>query len=389
MRPILQLPLPSNKSYDRSSTSDNSNQVTEPSFFSLFKRGKYVHAVESPARHADAEEVGRSMQEWERFTVAAIAFAWKHDDGFRKHFFDRICRAPGDPDLSPAARILIEPHAWSDLMIENPVQAQSYTYVIECKIDAGLAEIQDPTSDAFSRGTGYGRALVEHFRGRGSSLHYILLRPDATDMSVCPWHDKLPQPIIQQRTWRDLASNLPSNRMCSDLKFSLGKLHIGAFPAADTMNTKVKDSSELSNAIKVLEEVARRLGWSRGAQSLRNDAYCDDDGTCFFGLDLRKINKPVCDAIREVTRPPEKYVSWAGYRMKKEGAVELVVWFYCGSRKLQEVVQIKLKPALPGATLTKEDEGDYFNVVVSQSGHAEKNDSDWFCKVFRALGVKI
>ena len=131
-----------------------------PSFFALFKRGKYFHPAPLPTTDKKLARVRGSTREAERFAAAAIAFAWQHHPPIRQHFWKKICWFPGDPPLSSDAKILVEPERWADLLIVNPVEKQRFVYTIECKIHAGLDKYQDPSRRAFGQIGGYGRLLT-------------------------------------------------------------------------------------------------------------------------------------------------------------------------------------------------------------------------------------
>src|ERR1041385_5517526 len=125
-----------------------------PSFFTLFKRGKYYHSKPS----ADLEEQQREHEEQERFAVAAVGFCLKHDETFRKGFFQKICRRNGHPDLAADFRIEVEPVHWADLRITNA----NCVYVLEFKILAKIEPKQNPKNSAFKEPSGYGYAMHQN-----------------------------------------------------------------------------------------------------------------------------------------------------------------------------------------------------------------------------------
>src|SRR5262245_59841 len=130
-----------------------------PSFFSLFKRGRYYRfkPFNPSARSRDDEAADENeRKEAERFAVAAIAFAAKHDPSFRRQFWERVSRVKGDPPLCKSPEILVEPAHWADLLIINPTKAGRYIYVVECKIGASLGDAQNPGKRAFGGRRGYG-----------------------------------------------------------------------------------------------------------------------------------------------------------------------------------------------------------------------------------------
>src|SRR2546430_7654244 len=133
-----------------------------PSFFTLFKRGRYSRPPQ-PLESKDGSTVGASgaMNESERFVAAAIAFAWRYDEPqFRDHFWKSVCRFNDDPELTDKAEIRVEPYRWADLLITNPTSRELFVYAVELKIRAGLAEIQNPGKRQFGLTNGYGRLFL-------------------------------------------------------------------------------------------------------------------------------------------------------------------------------------------------------------------------------------
>lgn len=106
----------------------------QPSFMSLFKRGRYFRVYSAPN---DEHINTREHPELERFVMAAIAFCCKHSRDFAAHFFDAICRCPGDPACrSRSVLIEIEPELWGDLVLRLRKGKLDYIYVVEAKIKA-------------------------------------------------------------------------------------------------------------------------------------------------------------------------------------------------------------------------------------------------------------
>src|SRR5206468_1313743 len=104
-----------------------------PSFLRLFRRGHYCR----PLPIADESDIAKAQrQERERFAVAALAFCLKHDRKLLEHFWQRVCRVPGDPKMMPTiapAEILLEPPHWADLRLVSLNQTARFLWVIEVK----------------------------------------------------------------------------------------------------------------------------------------------------------------------------------------------------------------------------------------------------------------
>src|SRR5882724_9194058 len=109
-----------------------------PSFFTLFKRGRYLSTPD------DGNESGAARilrVERERYAVAALAFCLRHEENFRKHFLEKVCRVPEDPEQMPpinADGIAIEPPEWADLSLTSDGPKSRFMWVIEAKAGAPL-----------------------------------------------------------------------------------------------------------------------------------------------------------------------------------------------------------------------------------------------------------
>jgi hypothetical protein len=354
-----------------------------PSFFSLFKRGKYFRPG-APLLATKGKRIQGDTREAERFAAAGIAFVWEHDLDFRKHFWRKICQITGDPPLSTKATISIEPHRWADLLITNPTNRGRYVYVIECKISAGLAPIQNPTTKAFASPIGYGRLFETNEGAKDSSLRFVVFGfPGKLDLTKVDSRLRL---RVHCRKWNHLVIDWPESPLSKDLAFSLGKLNIGAFPASEIRDMKVDTQREdIGQAIAILSEVQRRLDWPQGRGSLRS--FQMDEGIWSVGVELNTRKDSNARALEASLQPPQRYLAWFGYQGGARGSSELAVWLYCGSEKIQRRVGLRLnRKKFSAEKLARE--GRYFNVVVKATTHAKDNDCEWFCDVFKVLGVK-
>ena len=359
----------------------------KPSFLTLFRRGRYCRpAIEAAESEVNGTQSCRSMQEAERFTAAAIAFAWQHDSEFRHHFWRAICRFPGDPPLSDKAEVFVEPHTWADLLVVNPNKTGRHVYAVELKIKANLDDIQNPTLGEFGEPKGYGTLLMQNWGGKGTALHFVLCGwPENLDLTGLPW--RLPIQV-EQRQWEHLSAKYPQTPMAKDLAFTLGALGIGAFPAAEVANMKLKpESSELSKACNVLAEVQRRLRWPEG--KTKKD-FNISEGFWWMQVKLLPAETQNAQKLAKVLDSPTGRLAWFGYEGSDDQPFELGVWFYCGSKKrAQKLAHSLSRGRRPWRVDDPFEDGGAFVARPNTHKHSLKSDCDWFCDVFRALGVKI
>ncbi len=257
-------------------------------------------------------------------------------------------------------------------------------YVVECKINADLAAIQNPTTKAFASPAGYGRLFQDNQGGKDSLLRFIVFGfPKNLDLSKV---DSRFRVRVHARTWDHLAAAFPANPLSTDLALSLGVLGIGAFPASHVKSMKISTKrTDMGKAAAILAEVQRRLGWSQGRTSLRG--FQIDQEVWSLGTDL--INHKGVNAVKfkASLKPPERYLAWFGYQGEEGGSSELAVWLYCGSEKVQNKVALRLNRQRFSAEKLPRD-GKYFNVVVKATEHSKNNDCDWFCGVLEIFGLK-
>lgn len=126
----------------------------KPSFYTLFKRGKYYRP---------------HMREVERFAVAAVGFCLQYDMPFRNHFWKKVCWKKGDPTSAEHATIEIEDKNWSDLKIKNG----NCVAVVEFKAGARLDSKQNPMMPKiFWNKKGYGREMLNQCK---SDVRFTIL----------------------------------------------------------------------------------------------------------------------------------------------------------------------------------------------------------------------
>src|SRR6266446_1709461 len=102
----------------------------KPSFFTLFKRGKYFHRAHDdiwPGRRLSGEQK-RKTQERERYAVAAIGFCLKHYPRFGNRFYKLLSTDNGYPRDPPIERprLEVEPFDWADLLILSTANGKRF-----------------------------------------------------------------------------------------------------------------------------------------------------------------------------------------------------------------------------------------------------------------------
>ena len=363
----------------------------KPSFFSLFKRGKYYHLAPSSVSNGDesVKQDGGERLESERFAVAAVAFCLMHDKAFLKHFLDNVCRQKGDPDIEASVSIEIEEKLWADLKITNG----AFTCVVEFKIGAKLEDHQNPTNPAFDKLGGYGYELREKKINRYTVLgaNESLGLGDGVAQSGSPPLTK-GEIICRECKWSVLSDGFycTNNRLITDLLDCLGSLGVMVFKHRKTNNMKIEsDLTNAVNAFAILQSVSEKMGFLGKSCSI--DGFTDQNGIAWFGMGVNKLpaergNSPNQRSLQDKVQTPDKYnyLGWYGYR-SNNGIVGLCAYFYCS-----EATSEQIKKELTNKSfLVKIDEpdGEIYSVIATAPSY-RSTDQDWFCSVFEAVGLK-
>ena len=196
--------------------------------------------------------------------------------------------------------------------------------------------------------------------------------------------------LVQQRKWEAFAADVPRTDLCKDLTVSPGKLGIGAFPASEMRNMKVNTNlSEPGTAVGILENVLRKLTWPLGRASLKN--FYQDEGKWYVGIDLYTARGGNPKTLQEALHPPSRDWAWFGYQGEENGPTNLAVWLSCDSEKSRKRIARRLRNAVKKVDIDDKRPPDkgWFGVIVKARGHSLNNDNDWFCTVFKALGLKL
>jgi hypothetical protein len=240
------------------------------------------------------------MNQSERFGVAILGFCLKHDASFRAHFLKRVCGADEVPDLlDQNFKISVDPYAWADVLLES----ERHVIVVECKVDAGLAEKQNPSSEAFSGRDGYGRKFVAQYStkaGRSKALHYVVLMKYRLRFRERIKRGVLGRIRCLSETWGDLVRDEePPSELERDLCDSLGSLGYAAFQFMKTRKTTIqKDAVRAAETMVILDNVAqkyglRKLPWQFGIS--------EDRAASSLGLDINWKQK--IRGLTSVVRP--------------------------------------------------------------------------------------
>jgi hypothetical protein len=287
--------------------------------------------------------------------------------------------------LTDKAEIFVEPYRWADLLITNTIRHAVLVCVVELKIHAEVASIQNPTKRQFGLADGYGGLFNANFGFPGEQLRFVLLGAEPLDLRKRPWN----LPIrVQQRSWKDLADTFPASSVSKDLAISLGMLGIEAFPAAEVKNMKVDTRQrEFAKASSILREVERRLAWPRG-RGKREFSF--DKGYWYLGVELMVADEEPAKSLTKLVRPRWNYVAWFGYDGEEGGPPSLGVWFYCGSGESRSKIASILRHRLRGCSIDARTppEDDEFPLIVSARRHDLSSDCEWFCNVFKKVGVQ-
>lgn len=362
----------------------------KPSFFSLFKKGRYSHHfyVDSRQDGESPEVVQKKREERERFAAAAIAFCFEHNEDFYRHFWQNICHTEGEPELPDSKPIIqIEPFPWADLLIQGQIGAKEFAIVIECKAGAVLYNHQNPAHDDFHNDQGYGFQMNAELNRDGSAcLKYVVLGfPE--ELNLPSVHPRLPIQL-SQKTWADLEEGAPSHRLIEDLLHSLGQIGVGEFWMKDIKNMKVTSGLQsVGQAWDVLTASIIKL--KLGAQYSHSiEAGRTEKGSCLGAYILTKgASKGSSDMhvrLWEVTKSGSEYLAWFGYEVEN-GNTRRTIWLYCEDQRRAEWLRSKIQSDT--VELVPKEVLGQACVVVADAGTGEESDVEWLCSRIQAIGA--
>jgi hypothetical protein len=110
--------------------------MSAPSFAQLFRRSRY-------SRFDPSENDKRNQERLEVFAVAAVGFALEHDTQFKKNFLKEFVGLEEDVENY---KVSIQAADCIDLELKN--LDKNILVAIEFKVEAGLADHQNPWLDA-------------------------------------------------------------------------------------------------------------------------------------------------------------------------------------------------------------------------------------------------
>ena len=346
------------------------------SFVGLYKRGRYFRPA-SPLGNGDDALVQRTRREQERFTAAAIAFCFEHDDGFKRHFWQSICRGPEDPEAVEGLRIEVEPHAWADLLVRSRRNGQKFAHVIECKVAAGLAAHQNPKKQEFLKDDGYGFKIREAFAGSDTRLRYVVLGY-RENLRLPAAHQELAIQLAE-RSWADLEADYPGTKLVEDLFDSLGEMGVGKFRMRKTKSIKVTEGlHKAGEAWDAIRTVVDSLGLVEN--------YCQRDGGNYEGnwsMGVHVLTLPDKKGTSQLHRDLQgigwsgsEFVAWFGYVSAKPKGAKREIWLYCQNHAKAAKIKNRLKPIYTDVVL--DSDNDQECVVIKDGESPSENDVEWF-----------
>ena len=368
--------------------------ASEPSLFRLFSRSRYRTILPGGGdSEVPAETELRS--ERERFATAAVAFCLKHSPEFRQHFWRTICRTVGDSPEAPELIVALEPPAWADLRLIAEAPSRT-VWVIEFKLDAELADKQDPTKpNAFCEPrVGYG-ALFSASELPGTDRRYVILgsRRLFSDHVVAADLGGVTDQGIrwQARRWRDLAEKCSSpDSLTSDLFSSLGQLGIGAFRMKEIKSLVVAgDFRPAADAWDVLVAVGSEAGCGFRSDYWKIAVEKPDESHFSVGAYLKppppkmptsKLHRRLAEAVGG----SDNGLAWVGYEAGPTIAngPRRSIWFYCGTQVQADSLRLRLF----GKAKTGEPDADGggLNVIATDVPGETLKDLEWFSSVLGA-----
>jgi hypothetical protein len=352
----------------------------KPSLFALYKRGNYLR------RFSDEEnsEREKTMEERERFIVAALAFCCQHDPKiFGKHFYENICQVPGDPEFDSVNVSLEIEQSLLDLVLINETANGQFIYVVETKAGADLANHQNPKHKEFWNRGGYGSKIAALYKN-AVGIRYITLghsNPSETTDSISPplkWK-------YQEKYWGNLADGLPTVGLGKDFAELLTQFRIDAFMFKRSEGLHIRPNfPQAIQAYFILADTCASFGLQRKYWEVAIDQ--DSEHDWYYGINLRPVlykgdtlgnQKMLTDLLEKKDNEP---IAWFGY----EGRGAISVWFYCGSKKAQQNVQTLFSA---DRSVQVEVEEPFSVLAVMPQNHSH-SDRQWFTTVFEKLGLR-
>lgn len=341
----------------------------EPSFYSLYRRSRYV-------RGEDKEDVSATSRQNRRelYAVAAVAFAIKHDQQFREHFLGSVCGMPLTTDPIPIFEV--QPFHHSDFSIRDA--AGCWLLVVEFKVDAKLDLKQKPGSDKFFSPGGYGKLICDELAYRDFQRRvYVVLDDDRR------FKDGTEQRLeYKSRSWADLNPAIgAASEMWADLLRSLGELGVSAFQLTKLRNMNNSTYTQQAVAMhQTISAIASKLKFGvRGSMEVNMEG---DEAWYGRNIPLDRMNNHIF--LRALAGVDSS--GWFGYQAGLNHW-ELGIWIYCESNEAASNARNYMQALLasgPSGRLEVKDK----DVSFVSDMHPQPGDSEWFEAVFRALDDK-
>ncbi len=304
-----------------------------------------------------------------------VAFAFKHDPAFARHFLKTVCKA-GRASSPRAYEALFQLHHCADLVIR--AIDRSELFVIEFKIDEALQPKQDPRGKQFFGPGGYGAQILA--KPEWSSFKkrtYVVLqhnrlfeqggRTRGLNYHACSWSQLAPGRMATEGIFADLLKSLSE---------------IGIPSLKNWKGETMKIGDHTTDAVKMWQLLIGVLGKSQpSARPAWN--INQDDQQSWFGLDW-PAKAPGYQKLVSVVKP-SGHAGWFGYRQVNQETPEVALCCYCdGGKESLQRTEKWLRKRLPrGICKSIHQEGD--EVYVTTAARNAAHDEAWLTTVFEKL----
>jgi hypothetical protein len=334
--------------------------MLEPSLYALYKQGRFRKSGLDP-------QTEEGMKQVERFAVAMLGFALKHDLSFRKSFLLQVCNCQCGDAIDPTLFLIeLEVAGCGDLILRK--EDNSEVYALEFKVGADLQDHnQNPSKLQFFT-SGYGKNIRAKY---GPNSTYIVVQNERSDFGKIP--EKEPSCI--GKSWADIYSCPHGDLLICDLFQSFGALGITEFMRMNTKGLSLgRAALDAAKLHTLLEAVAKVEGFKSEdveAQLQPNDQSYYVKWFSAAGARQSKWNTLI--------QPKNKRLGSFGYT--NYGGPALEVWFECGTREAADKTLRLLKDRFPNDEVGNDPENHTWIVRAKES----LDDQEWFISVFDSL----
>ena len=304
-----------------------------------------------------------------------VAFAFKHDPVFARHFLKAICGAK--PSSNPSGfSIEFQPEHHADLAICSTNRRE--LFVIEFKIGAELQPKQNPWDKSFFKQNGYGTMILNDAQWRRfkDRTYIVLQSSQISDRDVVKHGLR-----CLSRRWKDLVPTHRPKGLYEDLLGSLGGFGIPSLKIwkgnqmklGECTKTAVQMSQLLSGIADNFNIPTRRL-WNIN----------QDQEDWWFTLDW-STRPPQFEQPDKVVKTKYGSHGGFGYQQHRKRKSERAVWFYCGNSKQQKITQMWLVKRLPQPLRKLICRYDEAQLYIADPSQTAEQDHAWFTEVFNYL----